>query len=222
MHRMKRLVFKLNEHRIKKRIVAASERAQNFFFVQVGSNDGISGDPIHALVKQHHWKGILIEPVRYLYEKLVANYEGCHGLSFENAAVDKENGKKNFYYIRSVSGGGRMAWYEKLGSFSKEHALKHRDKIPDFDARLVEELVPCITFANVCRKYGVEKIDLLHIDAEGYDFEIIKTVPFDSVKPRMILYENKHLSAGDKSACKQLLRSRGYKFIKSKDTFAYL
>ena len=39
---------------------------------------------------------------------------------------------------------------------------------------------------------------------------------------KLCWYENKHLSPGDKKACKELLRRHGYVIIKAKDTFAYL
>ena len=44
-------------------------------FVQIGSNDGKTGDPIYELVsKNQHWKGVLVEPVDFLHRKLKANY----------------------------------------------------------------------------------------------------------------------------------------------------
>ncbi len=222
LERAKRMVFKFNQRRIDEKIAAASHSATSFFFIQIGSNDGISGDPIYKYVKNFNWHGILIEPVEYLYKKLLANYQGQQGLFFENVAIDKSAGYKNFYSLKNLSGTGHVAWYEKLGSFNKEHLLKHKDKVPDFDLRLMEQSVKCVTFKSLLAKYAVTKINLLHIDAESYDYEIIKTIPFEIIKPAMILYENKHLNIGDKQDCKKLLRSHGYKFIKSKDTFAYL
>ena len=221
LHRLKRTVFHFNQKRIEN-IIQSRQGSQDFFFIQVGSNDGISGDPLHEFIVRYRWKGILVEPVPYLYEKLLATYRDQHGLIFENVAIDNAAGEKRFYYLRRARGAGHAVWYERIGSFHKEHLLKHRGKIPDFDRLLVEENVKCATLKALLQKYAVTNINLLHVDAEGYDYEIIKTVPFDEIKPRMILYENKHLSATDKAACKQLLKSHGYKLIKSKDTFAYL
>jgi len=222
MHRLKKLIFKFNQRRIEKKIIKASRGDSGFFFIQIGSNNGLSGDPIRKFIISCRWRGILIEPVRHLFDRLLVNYKNQPGLSFENVAIDKEAGYKSFYSIRGAGRGSLVSWYEKLGSFSKEHLLKHRRKIPDFNTRLTEEKVRCITLKNLLEKYQVTKVNLLHIDAEGYDYEIIKAIPFDEVTPQMILYENKHLSAEDKSGCRKLLRSHGYKLIKSKDTFAYL
>lgn len=222
IHRLKKAVFRFNTLRIEKKIRQVSRRHKDFFFIQIGSNDGVSGDPIHKFVAEYGWRGLLIEPVPYLYQKLLTSYQGVSGLFFENVAIDKESGEKSFFYIKSADTAGKVFWYEKIGSFNKAHLLEHRDKIPDFNSRLTEEKVSCSTLKALLQKYHIAKINLLHIDAEGYDYEIIKTVPFAETKPQMILYENKHLNPGDKAACKNFLRSYGYKLIKSKDTFAYL
>ena len=39
------------------------------YFVKVGANDGVTGDPIgDALIKDRRWHGLLIEPVGSLFE----------------------------------------------------------------------------------------------------------------------------------------------------------
>lgn len=41
------------------------------FFVQIGSNDGITGDPIHNLIVENsNYSGILIEPVDFCFNRL--------------------------------------------------------------------------------------------------------------------------------------------------------
>ncbi|MFC2167195.1 hypothetical protein ACFLQZ_04445, partial [Acidobacteriota bacterium] len=43
--------------------------------VQIGSNDGMTNDPIFQLVKKNNkWKVLFVEPVPYLFEQLVNNY----------------------------------------------------------------------------------------------------------------------------------------------------
>ena len=78
----------------------------------------------------------------------------------------------------------------------------------------------CITFNDLIKKYKVKKIDLLHIDTEGYDYEILKTLDF-KIKPNMILFEHKNLGKNKRKAWK-LLRNKGYKLFKvAGDTLAY-
>ena len=223
IHHTKRLVFKYNQRRIDRILTAYSHAHASFFFIQIGSNDGISGDPLYPFITTFGWHGILIEPVRYLFEKLLDTHKGREGLFFENIAIAKEAGMKTFYRINAMTRLGFVPWYERAASLDKEHLLNHQrhiEKKRPFE--MVEEDVQCYPFTHLLEKYAPPQIDLVHIDAEGHDYEIIKLIPFDEVLPRMIWYENKHLTPADKLACKRLLQSWGYWIIKSKDTFAYL
>src|SRR5829696_1072602 len=55
------------------------------FFVQVGSNDGVQGDPIHDLIiSRQNWRGIFIEPISFLFSRLRKNYGDSARFVFEN------------------------------------------------------------------------------------------------------------------------------------------
>ena len=147
---------------------------EDFFFVQIGSHDGISGgnDPLHKYIKKYNWSGILVEPVRYLYKELKKNYEGCENLVFENVAISREGETMKFYSIEKHDDQKNPFWYNQLGSFCKDVILSHRKHIPKFDKYFKEEEIETITFDSLIK--GINQIDLLHIDVEGYDLEIIK------------------------------------------------
>jgi hypothetical protein len=34
----------------------------DFFFIQIGANNGMTGDPIRKYILKYHWRGILVEP----------------------------------------------------------------------------------------------------------------------------------------------------------------
>jgi FkbM family methyltransferase len=194
------------------------------FFIQIGSNDGVSDDPLYPRIVKIGWHGILVEPIAYLFSKLVKAHEGNNNLAFEKIAIAAREGNLPIYRIESQTKEGYTPWFERTGSLSKEHLVKHKEHIEKHggSGKIIEEIVICKPFSYLLDKYHIEKIDLLHIDAEGYDYEIIKTIPFSRIRPRMIWYENKHFSPQDKQDCKRLLRSYGYRIIKAKDTFAYL
>ena len=132
----------------------------------------------------------------------------CNGCALENVAVGPEDGPKTFYHLRDASDAGRPGlpiWFDALGSFNREVVLAHRRFIPDIDSRIVELQVPCVTFDTLCRRNGVEHVDFLHTDTEGYDFEILKSVDFDRFRPTLIVYESVHLRPEDKQAGTELL-----------------
>ena len=59
------------------------------FFIQIGSNDGKTGDPLYPLVNKYSkYRGLFVEPVPYLFERLVDNYSFRKNLLFENAAIN--------------------------------------------------------------------------------------------------------------------------------------
>lgn len=219
------LIMKLKELKIQRFIAnKCKENPNNFFFVQIGSNDGINGDPIHKFITKYKWKGILVEPVPEIFQKLKTTYKDYEGLVFENIAIATEEGYKDFYRVKENDEPNNPGWYTLLGSFNKDIVVKHRDRVPNLDKYLIKEKVKCMTFQDLLKKNNTKKINLLHIDTEGYDFEIIKTINFNEIKPRMILYENEHLSNIDKTTCINLLKKEGYKIIVNNggDTFAYL
>jgi FkbM family methyltransferase len=200
----------------------AKHRKNDFYFVQIGSNDGKKGDPIHEFVKKYKWQGLLVEPVPSIFKRLQENYKGYQGLNFENVAIAQEEGLRSFYRLKENDNPSMPVWYDQLGSFNKEVIQKHRSQIPNLDKYLIEEEVRCIPFMALLKKHSVSRIDLLHIDAEGYDYEIIKMIDFTKVKPAAILYEHRHLSEEDKNECTELLKAHGYKLsIVGADTFAF-
>ncbi|MCR4280327.1 MAG: FkbM family methyltransferase [Candidatus Komeilibacteria bacterium] len=193
------------------------------FFVQIGSNDGKTGDPIYQYVTKHGWRGILVEPIPWLFARLKENYAGYGGLTFENLAVAEETGYKTFHYLDVSAEKDVPWWFDQLGSFKKEILFKHKKEGQEFDKFYRTKEIEAVTVAGLLDKHTVERIDLLHIDTEGYDYEIIKHVPYERVKPVMILYEHRHLTADDKVACESLLLKKGYDLIEAKhDTLAII
>jgi hypothetical protein len=60
---------------ITRRIRRALRRRPNVFFVQVGSNDGLHGDPSRPLIYNDiRFSGIFIEPLSAVFERLKSNY----------------------------------------------------------------------------------------------------------------------------------------------------
>jgi len=61
------------------------------------------------------------------------------------------------------------------------------------------------------------------IDAEGYDFEIIKTIPFEKIKPGVIIFEHTLLDNTVKTECSEYLIKTGYRLTDTEsDTIAEL
>ena len=100
------------------------------FLVQIGSNDGKTGDPLFPLLqKNKNWRALFVEPIPETFKKLKSNYPDTKRFRFENVAIN-EGQKMTFY---SVDPAAKKSlpdlpyWFDQLGSFSKEHILSHFD-----------------------------------------------------------------------------------------------
>jgi FkbM family methyltransferase len=198
-----------------------------FFFIQVGANDGKSGDPIHPHVVSRRLRGILLEPQPDVFELLKKHYEGCDRVILVNAALSHETGTATLYTVReSFKNQDNFFPVTGIASFNREVFLKTlRGKLPrganpaDY---LQKTEVECTDFPSLFAKHGVNRVDLLQIDCEGYDFEILKMFDFERFQPSIVNYESVHLSNQDCSACEALLLSHGCKLFNYRgDTCAY-
>ena len=43
-------------------LTKVSAERPDFFFVQIGANNGLTDDPIRQFVTKYHWHGVLVEP----------------------------------------------------------------------------------------------------------------------------------------------------------------
>jgi len=193
------------------------------FFIQVGANDGKWGDKIYKFVRRDNWNGILIEPQKLVFERLLNNYKKRNNLFFENVAIDSTEGERNLFKISFTN----SPWASGISSFVRNDIQKLIDAgyivrmakaesvtLPtNKEDWICEEKVKVQTLKNIIDKYQVKKIDLLMIDAEGYDFEIVKTIPFERIKPSVIIYENSHFDEEINRNCENVLISFGYRIV---------
>jgi FkbM family methyltransferase len=186
-----------------------ARRRRGVFFLQIGAHDGKTDDKLYAFVRECRWKGVLVEPVKYLFDRLVTNYAEAQGLVFENAALMAQDGSAVFYHLRQTDD-PLPPWYDQLGSFSREVILSHKAAIPNIEDYLLEETVECISFATLVARHKVRHIDVILIDTEGYDFEILKNIEFQRYRPKLVIYEHKHLSPEHKTKAIRLLKRYGY------------
>lgn len=193
---------------------ALDATVRDVVFVQIGSNDGEHGDPLRPFILAGQWRGILVEPVPYLFERLRNNYRGRPGIGLVNVAIGLEDGTAEFFAIAQSDGNEELPeWYDQIGSFSREHILKHASYIPRLEERIVALDVPTLTFDTLFREQRIDRFDLLHIDAEGYDFELLKAFDLGRRRPKLLMFEWKHLSDEDLASCRELLNSAGYDTI---------
>lgn len=163
--------------------------------VQIGSNDGRAGDPLyHLLHKKTNWNGLFVEPVSYIFEKLKKNYPDTSRFRFENAAINQGE-PLDFYWVDPIAKEHLTDlpfYYDQLGSFDKNHIIRALDG--KLEPYIISEKVNGITLNGLLTKYEINDFDILHIDVEGYDWEVLSQLNQEKYQPTFILYEGVHLS----------------------------
>src|SRR5438128_148642 len=173
----------------------------DFTFLQVGAFDGLANDPIHPLVRSYGLRGLVVEPQVRVIDTLKATYADDPQVSLVNAAVTDANGMRDFY--TTVRGPIQQA------SFFRSHLLKHG--VPA--DQILRLQVRCITIASLLQEHGLERCDLLQIDAEGFDYQLVRTIDFKAVKPLIIRFEHAHMTDDECNQTIELLASHGFRFI---------
>lgn len=168
-------------------------------FVKVGANDGITADPCSdILIENKKWKGLLIEPHPEVINKLKFNFSDIDRFTVEQVAISEEEGEKMFYFVDQKNNEHLKSdypWVSLLSSFDKNHILKHHDGA--LDPYIIEEKVKTNTLTDILKKNNINDFHLLHIDAEGHDLVVLKSLDFSVYSPAMIYIEYNHLSDSD-------------------------
>lgn len=194
---------------------------KDFFFVQIGANDGVSFDPIYHLITKEKVHGIALEPIPDIYSKLRKNYADYPNVKLVNKAIHSSE-KEMILYRVDPDKKEYPDWVKGTASFNKNHhelgAIQPTD--------IIEQKVQCISLDELIKEYNISHIDLLQIDTEGYDYEIIKMIDFSKMAPSIISFEH-GLEAGIMSGAhlfeiQQLLLRHKYNIIITEnDAIAY-
>lgn len=193
------------------------------FFVEIGANDGEQHDHLRPLILANPWRGIMVEPVPYVFARLQANYGGHDRIALENAAIADRDGELPFYYVRDASPEERATlpdWYDAIGSFSRDAVMSHERHIPDIAQRIVEARVPALTFASLLARHGTAGVDLVLVDTEGYDWEVVRAIDLETHRPRLLIFEHYHLTDAVREQARAHLRGHGFELLEEGfDTF---
>jgi len=158
---------------------------KNGFFVDVGAHDGVSINNTLHFEKYNNWKGINVEPIKKVYDKLVNNRPNSINL---NLAVCNNDGETEFVcntgYTEMISG--------IKDNFDSRHwqRLQNENKIMGSTTEIIK--VNTKKLETICDEYNISHINYLSIDVEGAEFEVIKSINFDKVFIDVIGFENNY------------------------------
>jgi FkbM family methyltransferase len=191
-------------------------RFTDFTVCQVGASDGKTSDPLEHLIRKYDLRGVLIEPLPKSFELLQKKYINSKNITCVNCAVSEVSGTVSFFCPKDDGHHG-LSDFQKSG-LTKKSMLKAGIN----DDAIEQITVMSKTLVDIIREQGLDRIHLLQIDTEGFDFEIVKCALNLPDLPPVIHFESIHLSKLDKLGSRELLASKGYYLIESEmDTLAY-
>jgi len=189
-----------------------------FYVVQIGAFDGRDHDPLHDLIVRYNWAGMLVEPQARPFQALCSTYADQPRLTLRNVAVGERDEVRPFYRIKE--GPTIPNWVGKLASFDLATIMRHDNAQLRLEENLVCEQVRCVCFESLLA--DTDHVDLLQIDAEGYDATLIGLFDFERWQPSIVQFEHKHLSAWEYDTAILRLVEHGYQVAAAKvDTIAY-
>ena len=182
---------------------------QKFGLVVIGAH---SGGWLTSLFEEYQNQNILlVEPVPYNVALLKKNTTKYKSINIETSAVSEKNEIKKFYYVKpdAVKKLGKH-WASGIGSFDKQHIIKHKNKrFLVSDADIEEVNIQYLTFSDLINKYLIGTIDLLQIDVEAAEFEILNSINFEKIEIKKIIFEFKHFDGTFKEGPKlKLIKER--------------
>lgn len=187
-------------------------------FLQVGAMDGKMFDPIYPFVKRHGWRGVVLEPLADMFATLVRHYADASGVVAVQAALTERDGEGEMARVpqAAVDAGAVPGWAQGLGSFFPERnalgGVGCDPELADAIARhRTTERVRCVTLATLAAEQDLPRIDLLQVDAEGYEAEILRQVLDAGYRPRVIQLEHWALAPDERGAVLGRLGIGGYR-----------
>jgi FkbM family methyltransferase len=178
--------------------------------VQVGANKGnTDNDPVWKLVQANlpdslNWSIVLIEPNPYAVKILRETYKGFSNAHILECACGDETGVSTLYvdHLDDESS-------SQHSSLIYDHLIRHEHKPEVIGLVSVKIYKLGDLIDSSCQ------IDLLQIDAEGYDYKVLLGCDFGKFDIKQVQYEHMHLKGGEKEMAHHYMIGHGYKLIRA-------
>ena len=163
----------------------------------------MKNDPIgDYLLSDSRYRGVLVEPIPH-YACLLKNNHGPTGrFTIEQVAIAAYSDVIKMYHVAEnaselLGKGFDVTAFRGIASLDRNHLVKHLPA--GYDCIIEETSVESVTVKELLNRSQIKQIDLLHIDAEGYDWIILRQFDFNLIRPRIVLFERKHLNKKTKT-----------------------
>ncbi len=139
---------------------------KNGNMIDVGAHHG--GTCVRFL--HRGWLVHAFEPDPDARAELLKNTSGLPGITVDSRAVSKVSGREYPWHKTPESTGA-----SSMAAFTPGHVCAGT--------------VATVTLSDYCAEQGIDALDFLKVDAEGFDYMVLQGFPFDRIRPRFILCE---------------------------------
>jgi len=176
-------------------------------FIELGAMDGIMYSNTKFFEDNCGWTGILIEPVKHLYDQLVRNRPNSDCFNY---AISETEGEVNYIGYHATSG---MEHTMTIGHKSCWHKTQNKPY-----------KVKSIPINKIVDKEKYLEIELFSVDVEGGEFEVLNTFDWD-IDVNMVLIEISEIGEDNSKykkpyhdlekdqKCRDILKEKGFVFV---------
>lgn len=202
------------------------ESCQNF--VVIGAFDGESHDTFFMRIlekkNKKNNKIVFVEPVKKYYEKLLNNITKLEGfdVSCFNIAISDKHETVSMVSVKPNLT-DKYGWYIEgcacvLDQGSPLNIYMKNVDVVDID----NESIDAITFDELVSNSGLNSVDFLQIDTEGYDERILNTIDFEKTKIKFMKFEKHYLSDGFIDTLITKIEPLGFSYYWDNDNYYFL
>lgn len=170
---------------------AVFQGLRNGIFVDVGAHDGESLSNTYFFEKERGWKGICVEPIPSVFEKLQAlrKESKCY-----QVAIDSDETDKTF-----LVGKGYPEMFSVLSNhLDPRHYIRVQNEMRDNGGELVSIQVQTKRLDSLFKEQGISHVNYMSIDVEGAEFGVLESIDFDKTTFDIIEVECNYDDLGPK------------------------
>jgi hypothetical protein len=160
--------------------------------IAVGTHDGLFGEWVPCVLEVVT-EAILVEASQHQFEKLKESFDKFGNVILVNSLITTDGKPVEFFE-------GGLGYTNSV----VERVIKDWEK-----EEIKSTIKESVSITNLIDKSFNGTIDWLHTDVEGYDADLIKSIPVEKL-PNMIIFEHENLESEKSSEIKEYLENIGY------------
>ena len=177
---------------------------ENGVFIDVGAYDGVTFSNSYFFEKNMNWSGVCFEPNPIIFK----NLSKARNCKLINGGVSTEDSILNF---KRFSGNQELEMLSGFSDFFNEEQLLRIENELKEEKNSSSETIQIQTFSlnKFLTENNINKVDYCSIDTEGGEYNILKTIDFDTTYFSTISVENNF----DPKEVIQYMKAKGFDFI---------